>query len=498
MHIPDGYISPKVFVPFYLLFIPLFIKGIKKLRQQLNEEVLPLLSSLTALSFIIMMFNIPIPGGTSGHALGAALIAIIFGPWAGFIAICLVLLLQALLFGDGGITTYAINAIAMGYVASFTGYYTYKLLKNKISDKLNYFISGWTSIVLASVVVAIVLGIEPYIAKDINGVPIYFPYGLKVTLLAIVGSHMLFFGIVEGIFTLFGVSYFKRYFDIGQGYKTIGVKKETSDIFLFFVVVLLIMLLVPLGIITENPAWGEWNLGFFHEKLGFIPQGIKHFSTLYSAPLHRYLLPGMSAVASYYLSAILAIFFTTFVFYLFSRKRNVLFDKLFFVNYLLVIFAVVVSSNLYFILLFLTIALLLSGKDIFKLIWRTLAAILVFNLLSSIYFIITKNYTNLIIFNLRTFTILYFTLLAGKRLNLFAIFSFSPFISYTLTLAYSQIMNYLTTYEQMKQALDSRTVKRITLMSSYRVLGYQINLFIKKSFENSKEITQAINSRTII
>lgn len=498
MHIPDGYISPKVFVPFYLLFIPLFVKGIKKLRQRLDEEVLPLLSSLTALSFIIMMFNIPIPGGTSGHALGAALIAIIFGPWAGFMAICLVLLLQALLFGDGGITTYAINAIAMGFVASFSGYYTYKLLKNKITEKLNYFISGWVSIVLASVVVAIVLGIEPYIAKSASGVPIYFPYGLKITLPAIVGSHMLFFGVIEGFFTLFGVSYFKRYFDIGQGYKTIGVKKETSDIFLFFFVVLLIMLLVPLGLITGNPAWGEWDLSFFHEKLGFIPLGIKQFSVFYSAPLSGYSLPGISAVASYYLSAILSIFVTTFVFYLFSHKRNVLFDKLFFVNYLLVILAVVMSSNLYFISFFLIIALLLSGKDIFRLIWRTLAAILVFNLLSSIYFIITKNYPALIVFNLRTFTILYFTLLAGKKLNLFAIFSFSPFISYTLTLAYSQIMNYMTTYEQMKQALDSRIVKKITLLNSYHILGYQISLFIKKSIENSKEITQAIYSRTIV
>lgn len=498
MHIPDGYVSPKVFVPFYLLFIPLFVKGLKKLRKQLDNEVLPLLSSLTALSFIVMMFNIPIPGGTSGHALGAALIAIIFGPWAGFIAISLVLLLQALLFGDGGITTYAINAIAMGFVASFSGYYTYKLLKNRISEKLNYFLSGWVSIVMASVVVAIVLGIEPSLAHNANGVPIYFPYGLKVTLMAIVGSHLLFFGVVEGVFTLFGVSYFKRYFDIGQGYKTIGVKKETSDIFLFFVVVLLIMLLVPLGIITENPAWGEWNLSFFHENLGFIPQGIKHFSTFYSAPLSGYSLYGMGVVASYYLSAILAIFLTTFIFYLFSSKRNVLFDKLFFVNYLLVIFAVVVSSNSYFILSFLIIGLLLSGRDIFKLIWRTLAALLVFNLLSSVYFIITNNYSTLLVFNLRTITILYFTLLAGKKLNLFAIFSFSPFISYSLTLAYSQIMNYLTTYEQMKQALDSRTVKRITLMNSYHILGYQVSLYIKKAIENSKEIMQAINSRTIL
>ena len=497
MHIPDGYISPKIFIPFYLLFILLFKKGIKKLRMQLNDEVLPLLSSLTALSFIIMMFNIPIPGGTSGHALGATLIAIIFGPWASFMAICFVLLLQALLFGDGGITTYAINAITMGYISSFSGYYTYKLLKNKISDKLNYFFSGWISIVLTSIAVAIVLGIEPYIAKNISGAPLYFPFDLKITIPAIVGSHILFFGFVEGVFTMFGISYFKHYFNIDKDYKTVGVKKETTDILLFFLVVLLIMLFLPLGIITENPAWGEWEQTFFNDSLGFIPQGIKHFSTFYSAPLSDYTLPGFSAVASYYLSAILAFFITTFVFYIFSNKRNVIFDKLLFVNYLLVILAIVVSSNLYFILVFLIIALLLSGKNIFKLILRTVVTAFVFNFLSSIYFIITKNYTGLIIFNLRTFTILYFTLLAGKKLNIFAIFSFSPFISFILTLAYSQIINYITTYEQMKQALESRIVKRITLKNSYHILGFQVNAFIKKSFENSKEIMHAINSRSI-
>jgi cobalt/nickel transport system permease protein len=498
MHIPDGYISPKVFTPFYLLFIPLFLKGIKKLRQQFDEEMLPLLSSLTALSFIMMMFNIPIPGGTSGHALGAALIAILFGPWAGFLSVSLVLLLQALLFGDGGITTYAINAISMGYVASFSGYYTYKLLKNKVSEKVNYFLSGWVSIVLASVVVALVLGIEPYLAKGADGIPDYFPYGLKITLPAIVGSHMLFFGIVEGLFTLFGVSYFKHYVVPDQGVNTVGIKKETADVFLFFFVILLIMLLVPLGLITGNPAWGEWDTSFFIEKLGFIPQGIKHFSTFYSAPLSGYSLPGMNAVTSYYLSAILTVFATTLTARFFSRKRNAIFDKLFFINYLLVIFAVVLSSNLYLMLFLLLVAMLLSGKEIIPLAGRSLAAILVFNLLSSVYFLATHNYHGLLVFNVRTFTMLYFTLLAGKKLNLFAIFSFSPFISYTLTLAYSQIMNYQVTYEHMKQALESRTVQKISILHSYHIVGYQINLFIKKSIENSKEIAQAIHSRTIL
>ncbi|UBM63216.1 cobalt transporter CbiM [Candidatus Sulfidibacterium hydrothermale] len=498
MHIPDGYVSPKVFIPFYLLFVPLFLKGIRKLRRELNRDVLPLLSSLTALSFIFMMFNIPIPGGTSGHALGTALIAIIFGPWAGFIAVSFVLLLQALLFGDGGITTYAINAISMGYVASFTGYYTFQFLKNRVSEKVSYFLSGWTSIVMASLVVAVVLGIEPSVASSAAGVPLYFPYGLKITLPAVVGSHMLFFGVVEGIFTLFGVSYFKRYVHEDAGFRPVAIKKSRQDTFLFFLIIVVVLLLVPLGLITENPAWGEWDLGFFHDKLGFIPAGIKHFSALYSAPLPDYTLPGMGKITSYYLSAVLALFVTTFVFYLFSRRRNVLFDKLFFINYLLVIFSVVISSDPYFILALLVVAFLLSGKDILRLTGRALAAILVFNLLSSVYFITTKNYSGLLVFNLRTFTLLYFTLLAGKKLNLFAVFSFSPFVSYTLTLAYSQIINYQITYEQMKQALASRTIQKIPLLHSYRILGYQINLFIKKSIENSKEIMQAVHSRSVL
>ena len=498
MHIPDGYISPKVFVPFYLLFIPLLLKGVRKLRNRLDEDVLPLLSSLTALSFIIMMFNVPVPGGTSGHALGAALIAIVFGPWAGFLSVSLVLLLQAMLFGDGGITTYAVNAVAMGYVASFSGYYTYRILKNRVPEKVGYFLAGWVSIVLASFVVAVVLGIEPIIARDAEGVPLYFPYGLKVTIPAVVGSTLLFFGVLEGFFTLFGVSYFKRYLSEGYRPRLVVPGKGTSDVFLFFVVVVLVLLLVPLGLLTDNPAWGEWDTSFFRLHLGFVPGGIESLSSFYNAPLPDYSLPGMGAVSSYYLSAVLGFFFITLLFYLFSRKKGRVFDKLFFVCYLLVVFAVTVSSNPYFMLALLGVALLLSGKDIFSLLVRTFAPLLLFNLFSSVYFILTRNDTGLLLFNLRTFTILYFTLLAGKKLNLFAVLSFSPLLSYTLTVAYSQINNFVVTYRQMKQALESRTIKNVPLLQSYRIVGMQVNFFIKRSLENSKEITQAVKSRSLL
>jgi cobalt/nickel transport system permease protein len=196
MHIPDGYLSPATVVASYTVAIPLWVYGFKKLKETLNEETLPLIGGLSALSFIIMMFNIPIPGGTSGHAVGAALIAILFNPWIGFISVSLVLLIQSLIFGDGGISALAVNSLSMGFLGSFVGYYVFNLLKDK---KFAPFIAGWSGIVASSILVALALGIQPYWSEA--GKPLYFPFGLSTTIPALVGSHMLFFGIVEGIFT---------------------------------------------------------------------------------------------------------------------------------------------------------------------------------------------------------------------------------------------------------------------------------------------------------
>jgi len=196
MHIPDGYLSPATVIASYTLAVPLWIYGFKKLKETLNEETLPLIGGLSALSFIIMMFNIPIPGGTSGHAVGAALIAILFNPWIGFISVSLVLLIQSVIFGDGGISALAVNSLSMAFLGSFVGYYVFNLLKDK---KYAPFIAGWSGIVASSILVAVVLGIQPYWSEA--GKPLYFPFGLSTTIPALVGSHMVFFGIVEGIFT---------------------------------------------------------------------------------------------------------------------------------------------------------------------------------------------------------------------------------------------------------------------------------------------------------
>ncbi len=206
MHIPDGYLSPTVVIVTYTIALPLWIYGFKKLKTTLNEETLPLIGVLSAMSFIIMMLNIPIPGGTSGHAVGAVLIAILFNPWIAFISISVVLLIQAIIFGDGGISTFATNALTMGFVGSFVGYYIFEAFKKY---KFAPYLAGWTGIVASSLLAAILLGIEPIFWTK-NGMPLYFPFGLKTTIPALVGAHMLFFGVVEAIFTGLIYNYVKN------------------------------------------------------------------------------------------------------------------------------------------------------------------------------------------------------------------------------------------------------------------------------------------------
>jgi len=202
MHIPDGFISPSTYLPATIVAIPLLMIAFKKTKEAINDESFAFLSSLTAFSFVIMMFNIPIPGGTSGHAIGAAILAIMFGPWVAAFCISLTLFIQALVFGDGGLSVFAINSLAMGFVASFAAFYVHKLLNNRLNNSIVLFLSGWSGIVAASVVVAVALGIQPLLGVDSVGHPIYFPFGLNVTIPAVVGSHVLFFGVVEGFATM--------------------------------------------------------------------------------------------------------------------------------------------------------------------------------------------------------------------------------------------------------------------------------------------------------
>ena len=131
MHIPDGYLGPSTFIFFYIIMIPMWFIASRKVEKNLKTKQIPWLAFGVAFSFVIMMFNFPAPGGTTGHAVGAAILALTLGPWFGFLGVTGALLIQCLLFGDGGITTFAANSFNMGLVMSFVSYYVYKLLATR-------------------------------------------------------------------------------------------------------------------------------------------------------------------------------------------------------------------------------------------------------------------------------------------------------------------------------------------------------------------------------
>ena len=113
MHIPDGYLSPTTSLVMFILVFPFWMLGVQKLRRTVNAKNVPLIALLAAFSFVIMMFNVPLPGGTTGHAVGGALAAIVLGPEVATIAISIALVIQAFFFGDGGILAIGANCFNM-------------------------------------------------------------------------------------------------------------------------------------------------------------------------------------------------------------------------------------------------------------------------------------------------------------------------------------------------------------------------------------------------
>jgi len=214
MHIPDGYLSPQTYVPLMGVFVLVAAVAVKKVKKDVSARNIPYLGMAAAFSFIIMMFNLPIPGGTTGHAVGSAVIAILFGPWAAMIAVSVALIIQALIFGDGGITAIGANCFNMAVFMPFAAYYIFKLFSNSSSKKgrvsFSAFISGYLSLVLAAILTATEFGIQPIIASSADGKALYCPYDLSIAIPAMAIEHLLLFGIIEGFITALIVGYFLK------------------------------------------------------------------------------------------------------------------------------------------------------------------------------------------------------------------------------------------------------------------------------------------------
>ncbi|MDK9725022.1 MAG: energy-coupling factor ABC transporter permease [Sterolibacteriaceae bacterium MAG5] len=200
MHIPDGFLSPQTYLPAAALAAGAWAWAAKGLRDRLDETTVPRLAMLTALAYGLGLVMVPLPGGTSGHALGVAMLALLFGVRAAFVAYSLVLLLQSLLFGAGGITALPVNALAMGLVGATAAVAIRRLLA-PFGDTVAVGAAAWFSVVLPGAIVALVLGLQPLIAAAPDGTPLFFPFGIAVTLPAVLIPHV-FIGAGEAVLTV--------------------------------------------------------------------------------------------------------------------------------------------------------------------------------------------------------------------------------------------------------------------------------------------------------
>lgn len=236
MHIPDGYLGPQTYSIAYAAVLPFWIAASRKLNRTLRSKQVPLLALSAAFSFVIMMFNVPIHwGGTTGHAVGAVLIAILMGPWAACIAVSIALIIQALLFGDGGITCIGANCLNMAVIMPFAGYGVYRLIagRSDVKSPLRWIggaIGGYIGLVTAAVATGFEFGIQPMISHDASGHALYAPYPLSVAVPAMALEHLLVFGIVEAVVTGLVIAYIQRT-DISllQGMEKPQRKGENSD-----------------------------------------------------------------------------------------------------------------------------------------------------------------------------------------------------------------------------------------------------------------------------
>lgn len=202
MHIPDGFLDVITVLVTYVIFIGYGVYAFKKIKEVSNVESMSILSILAAGIFAAQMLNWPIPGGTSLHFVGGSLAGIMLGPWLGFLTMLLVLLVQCLVFHDGGITALGANVLNMAIIDVLAGYLTYQALIKAFGDKSHIqitaaFLGGWLGITLAGVACGLEIGYSSA-----------FPYGVFITLPVMAGWHMVL-GIIEGLITGLIIQYLR-------------------------------------------------------------------------------------------------------------------------------------------------------------------------------------------------------------------------------------------------------------------------------------------------
>ncbi len=303
MHIPDGYLSPTTCAVGYVVAVPMVAVAARRVENVVKTRQVPTLAMLSAASFLVMMFNIPIPDGTTAHAVGGALIAVLLGPWAALIAVAVALAFQALLFGDGGVLAFGVNVFNMGVVLPFIAYAIYRLLAS--GSALTSWrrvaaaaAGGYVGLNAAAICVGIELGIQPDLFHDAKGTPLYSPYHLSQALPAMLFAHLLIAGIAEAALAGGVVAYLQRANVPLLQVNNPGAPVDAADnaapkpklrpVVVALSVMAALVLLTPLGLLAPGGAFGEdspEDLDLSDLGLTTVPTGLAKYAGFWNHTL---------------------------------------------------------------------------------------------------------------------------------------------------------------------------------------------------------------------
>jgi len=188
MHIPDGYVDLPLAAALAVASLVVLAVAARRSGDELTDARAPLLGVVAAGVFAAQMLNWPIPGGTSAHFVGGAFSAILLGPHLGALCVATVVVIQSLVFGDGGVVVLGANVFNMAIVQVYIGYAVYRLL-SPMGEVRAAFVAGWLSITAAAVAAGVQLGLSSAFAYELT------------TTVAIMGVGHLALGLIEGAIT---------------------------------------------------------------------------------------------------------------------------------------------------------------------------------------------------------------------------------------------------------------------------------------------------------
>ena len=321
MHIPDGYLSPQTCAAFTVVMLPAWYQAGRQVQTVVKTRYVPLVAVGAAFSFLVMMFNVPIPDGTTAHAVGAGLIAVLLGPWAACVAVSIALLIQALFFGDGGILAFPANAFNMALVMPFVAYGCYRLLAHRTAltsprRVVAAAVGGYAGLNAAALCAAIEFGLQPELFHRADGTPLYAPFHLDQTIPAMLLAHLTVAGAIEAAVTGGVVGYLQRANlpllrinapDVPRT-PADAARRGVSPGRAGLVAIAVMAGLTPLGLLAPGGAFGEdtpANLDLGRYGLTAVPTGLQKYSGFWGDAL----LPGYGngTAWQYLLSAVIGV-----------------------------------------------------------------------------------------------------------------------------------------------------------------------------------------------